>query len=185
MNVPANMQLPPAELWHSAEDVERHARRCMCACGVGDWDFAWDRSVRRLGCCKMSRRTISLSRHFVSAYLERDQDLIRRTILHELAHALAWVHHKERTHGPAWHAWCAALGIPEERASCRCEPFAPAVSRRVVARYALCHRDTGEIYHRYIRRPRISEQRLRRSYIPGKKESTFGKLCIISLPMEA
>ena len=173
--------LPPALQWYNEEDVESYARLCMHVCGLLDWDFAWDRSVCRLGCCKMTRRIISLSRHFVAAYLERDQDLIRRTILHELAHAMAWVHNKERNHGAAWRAWCAALGIPGERASCNCEPFEPADHRRRQVRYVLCHAETGEIYRHYQRRPQISEQKLKRCYIPGQKASTLGKLRIISL----
>lgn len=177
----AAIPLPQVGSWRSADEVEQYARACMVACGLGDWVFTWDRAVRRLGCCKMTRRIISLSRHFVAAYLEREPELIRRTILHELAHALAWLHEGERGHGPAWRSWCAALGIEGEKSSCKCDDFTPAERRHAVPRYALCHRETGEVYRYYTRHPRISEQKLRRCYIPGKKVETWGKLCLVEL----
>lgn len=176
--------LPPAGVWRSAADVEQYACSCMQLCGLADWSFGWDRSVKRLGCCKMTRRSISLSRHFVAAYLERDPELIRRTILHELAHALAWLYQRERVHGPAWRSWCAALGIAGEKATCKCDAFGPADLLKTRARYALCHCETGEVYRYYTRRPSIPAHKLARYYIPGKKDATLGKLCLISLPQE-
>ena len=174
--------LPRADVWHCEEDVAQYARACMQSCGLAEWAFAWDRAIRRLGCCKMSRRLITLSRHFVAAYIEREPELIRRTILHELAHALAWVNGKERGHGAAWRAWCAALGIPGERASCKCDDFSPSGRRVVQPKYALCHCETGEVYRYYTRQPRMSARKLRLCYIPGKKFETLGKLCLILLP---
>lgn len=177
--------LPQAGEWRSAEDVAAYARACMQACGLVGWGFEWDRAVRRLGCCKMSQCSISLSRHFVAAYLGREPEFIRRTVLHELAHALAWLHHRERGHGAAWRLWCGALGIPGEKSACKCEDFAPAHYKRRPAQYALCHAETGEIYRYYTRRPSISPRKLKFCYIPGKKVATLGKLCVVSLPKQA
>lgn len=176
--------LPHAGEWKSADDVAAYARACMAQCGLGEWCMEWDRAVRRLGCCRMSRRVISLSRYFVEAYLTRDHEVIRRTVLHELAHALAWELYRERGHGAAWHYCCAVLGIPDETSACRCEDFTPPHLRKQ-PRYALCHADTGEIYRYYLRKPQMSARKLKNCYIPGKKESTLGKLCIISLDFEA
>ena len=173
--------LPQVGVWDEADDIAAYACECMRICGLSDWIFTWDRAIRRLGCCKMSRREISLSRYFVASYLVRDQEIIRRTILHELAHALAWVHDRERGHGAAWRAWCASLGIANEKASCKCDDFAPAERRAVQPKYALCHSLTGEVYRYYMRQPRISARKLKQCYIPGKKEATLGKLCIKSL----
>lgn len=180
---PQPVLLPPAGVWTEPEDVAAYARACLNVCGLGDWQVEWDRAVRRLGCCKMSRRVISISRHFAQYALGRDSELIRRTVLHELAHALAWVHYRERGHGDAWRYWCAALGIPGEKSACKCEDFTPAHLRKQ-PKYALCHRDTGEIYRYYNRMPSTSPQKLARCYIPGKKAATLGKLCIISLEFE-
>lgn len=177
--------LPQASAWSAGEDVADYAQACMSACGLDDWQFRWDRAVSRLGCCKMARREISLSRYFVAAYLERDQNLIRRTILHELAHALAWVRYRERGHGAAWRLWCAALGIADEKSACKCESFAPPEHRRAPAKFALCHCETGEVYRYYSRQPRMSARKLKFCYIPGKKSTTLGKLCVVSLQNEA
>lgn len=173
--------MPSACGWSNWEDVEQYAIVCMERCGLSDWAFKADRAIRRLGCCRMARREISLSRYFVALYLERNQDLIRRTILHEIAHALAWLQAGERGHGAVWHQWCVALGIADEKASCKCEDFAPPERQLKKSRYALCHRITGEVYRYYQRRPRISMRKLRLCYIPGKKADTLGNLCIVEL----
>ncbi|MCH5284225.1 MAG: SprT-like domain-containing protein [Akkermansiaceae bacterium] len=172
--------LPQAEKWADLAAVEAYALSCMSVCGLADWRFEWDRAVRRLGCCKMTKRVLSLSRYYVEAYLQRDADAIRRTILHELAHALAWIHFSERGHGAAWHYFCAVLGIPEEKYATKCEDFTPEHLRRR-ARYALQNADTGEIYRYYSRLPQINAARLSQSYIPGKKSSTLGKLRIVRI----
>ena len=179
------IKLPQAGQWASLDDVAAFARECMVSCGLSDWAFAWDRAVRRLGCCKMSRCTISLSRFFAEHYLTREPELIRRTVLHELAHALAWVHQRSRDHGAAWRAWCAALGIAGEKAACACEDFASSGQSRRQPKYALCHAETGEIYRYYMRCPGVRPSKLKKYYIPGQKEHTLGKLCFISLENEA
>ena len=181
---PEPVLLPQAQVWNSPEHVAEYARSCMDICGLHDWRLEWDHAVRRLGCCKMSQRTLSLSRYFVEAYLSRDQMTIRSTILHELAHALAWEQYRERGHGAAWHYWCAALGIPEEKSVVKCVDFTPDHLRKS-PKYALIHRETGEVYRYYNRQPRMSLSKLKHCYIPGKKESTLGKLTIIPINNEA
>lgn len=175
--------LPTVGVWAEPEDVAAYARACLDVCGLGDWQVVWDRAVRRLGCCKMSRRVISLSRHFAQYALERDPELMRRTVLHELAHALAWVHHRERGHGAAWRYFCAALGIPGEKWACHCPDYEPPTARRS-PKYALCHRDTNEIYRLYYRKPMLTAQKLASCYIPGQKSATLGKLCLKIYPFE-
>ena len=175
--------LPQSHGWDSPAEVEAFACACLELCGLQGWSFAWDRAIRRLGCCRMSRRVLSLSRYFVDAYLMRDPQLIRSTLLHELAHALAWEHARERGHGAVWRAWCAALGIPGERAACNCEDFTPPHLRKQ-PKFALCNRETGEVYRYYNRKPSMSARRLACCYIPGKKEETLGKLCVVSVDFE-
>lgn len=182
-DVPQRMYLPQQGEWSTPADVEAFVCACLDACGLQEWRFEWDRAVRRLGCCKMSKRVVSLSRYFVDAYLARDPKQVRTTVLHELAHALAWVHHRERGHGDAWRYWCAALGIPGEKSASKCEDFTPTHLRKQ-PKYALCHRDTGEIYRYYNRMPSTSPKKLARCYIPGKKEETLGKLCFVLLDFE-
>lgn len=40
---------------------------------------------------------------------------VKQTLLHEMAHLLAWNQWRHRGHGAPWRKACALLGIPEER----------------------------------------------------------------------
>lgn len=169
--------LPPVGEWSGADDVAAWGQACVAALLPVGWSFGWDRAVRRLGCCHFGQRRITLSRYFVAAYLEKDADLVRRTVLHELAHALVMVEHRKSGHGRLWQHYCALLGIAGERSVCRCDDFAPVGYGRTV-RYVLCHCETGEVYRSYRRRPRLSARRLAQCYIRGRREETLGKLVV-------
>lgn len=164
------------------EGVENYAARCLAHLHLHDWHFGWDNTIRRLGCCKMQQRRISLSRYYAETYTTRNPEQLWRTLLHELAHALAWVHHRARGHGEVWKRYCCALGIPGERASARDIEFATPRPPRA-PRFCLCHRETGEVYRTYTRKPRLTTARLRHCYIPGRKSDTLGQLTI--RPIEA
>lgn len=173
------IQLPEQKNFRTAEDIESYAVRCFALLHLGDWSFGFDRAVRRLGCCRMQEKRITLSRHFVAAYLARgDSAQIHRTLRHELAHALAWVHHRAHGHGAVWHRYCAALGIPEERAATKCADFAPADRKPRSVKWVLCHERTGEVFKEYTRAPRHRAAYYRRCYIPGRKAETLGQLVI-------
>lgn len=179
---PEPLLLPAAENWKNPEDVEKYAEECLELCVSPGWAMRWDRAVKRLGCCRLNEKVISFSRYFVEAYLEKDPELIRRTVLHELAHARAWEKYHERGHGAAWQRACVELGIAGERAACACEDFSPTrPGHERKARYALCHKETGEVYRYYYRKPRLNERHLRYSYMPGQKKETLGKLHIVNL----
>lgn len=177
---PRMLLIPQPKQWQSLQDVEDYARACIEMCCPPGWSVVWDRAVKRLGCCKFNKRVLSFSRFFVESYLQKDPELIRRTVLHELAHAMAWEKYRERGHGPAWRRACCALGIADERSVCKCDDFAPPERKRQ-ALYALCHADTGEVYRYYYRRPNYSVRRLRLSYIPGQRDHTLGKLRLVDL----
>ena len=174
------LQLPEQADFTSAQDIESYAVRCFAALQLVGWRFGFDRrAVKRLGCCRMQEKCITLSVAFVLNYLERGESApIYRTLLHELAHALAWVHHRARGHGAVWKYYCAELGIPDERATTKCEDYAAAEQRprRVVA--VLCHDVTGEVFKEFTRRPRYRADYYRRCYIPGRKEETLGHLVL-------
>ena len=183
MNTPAavpQIPLSPRPTGASPEEVEAYAGHCLAHLHLQDWHFGWDKTGRRLGCCKMQQRRISLSRYYAEAYAGKDAAQLWRTLLHELAHALAWVHHGARGHGPVWKRYCAALGIPGERACTREVEFTSPRPPQP-AKFSLCHRETGEVYRTYTRKPRISAHRLRHCYIPGRKADTLGQLTIKSL----
>ena len=163
------------------ESVRQYAELCLLWAGLKrlGWSFDFDRGKRRLGCCNFRHLRISLSRYFVEHFKESNPELVQRTIYHELAHALAYSFHRATGHGSCWHFYCAQLGIPDEKARCACPDFAPATDRPY--RFAICHAETGEVFRRYKNKPRISAARLAQSYIRGRADETFGKLCVVEL----
>ncbi len=177
------LTLPAAAEWTHPDEVAVYARACFTALGLVGWDFHWDHAVKRMGCCWPTRRRISLSRYYAAACLPQDAARLRRTLLHELAHALAWHHERSTGHGPAWQRWCAELGIPGERATSRVPDFTPPHLQHA-ARYALCHDVTGEVFRQYRRKPQRSAAQLRRCYIPGRREETLGHLVIREIKPE-
>ncbi len=178
------ISLPPAATWQHPNDVAAYAEDCFAQLGLEEWTFHWDRAIRRMGCCWPTQRRISLSRYYAAACLPEHPEALRRTLLHELAHALAWVHQRRTGHGAAWQHWCAQLGIPGERATTRVADFTPPHLQRTV-RYVLCHQTTGEIFRQYRSMPRRSDAQLRRCYISGRREETLGQLIIRKLPAPA
>lgn len=171
--------LPEFSLPATPDSVAQYARACLAVLGLVGWAFGWDRTVRRLGGCHYKKKRLSLSVYFAEKFCTQQPELVRRTVLHELAHALAATHFGDMRHGAAWRQCCAALGIAGEKATCRCEDFSPHVRPY---RYALCHRQTGEVFRYYKTRPRLSAERLQHAYIPGRKAETLGFLCITPLP---
>lgn len=101
----ASGSFPNMEL-HAAE---RMACQLMAEHGLTTWRFKFDHAKRRFGYCRWHCRTIGLSRYLVRL---NDEARVRRTILHEIAHALAGA---KAGHGPAWRRQAAALGIEPRR----------------------------------------------------------------------
>ena len=58
---------------------------------------------RRLGICKYHTKMITLSKEFVE---KAQEDMVKDTILHEIAHALTKGHH----HDQVWKAKCVEIG---------------------------------------------------------------------------
>ena len=174
--------LPSPHLPLTEEGICLHTLAVLAAVGLQDWSFGWDCAKRRLGCCHYGPRRITLSAYFVRHFMEKDPQLILTTILHEVAHALAYTRHSELRHGACWRHYCTLLGIPGEKARAKCESFAPSAETTRPCRYILRHKETGEIFHRYVARPRTTRRRLASAYIRGRKAETLGKLEIA--PME-
>lgn len=102
--------------------------------------------------------------------LEISEAEVRRTVLHELAHLIAYERHPHRRikgHGPEWRRACADVGIPDERATHQlalptrtmrrqwryecpaCEKSFERVRRfrSAVACYDCCRVSSGGTYH--------------------------------------
>lgn len=92
------------------DDAENLALTLMEDHGIGNtWSFAFDNAKRRCGACFHSKRTITLSRHFVSRNSEAE---VRDTVLHEIAHAKAG---HGAGHGAIWQMWAMKLGARPQR----------------------------------------------------------------------
>lgn len=85
------------------------ARQMMNQHGLYDWTFGWDRAKRRAGACHYHRKQITLSHHHVSMNQENE---VRDTILHEIAHALAG---PGTGHGWQWRQVCRRIGAKPVR----------------------------------------------------------------------
>jgi len=71
------------------------------------WSFRFDGARRRAGACNFATQTISLSSVLVPLY---DQQTVRDTLLHEIAHALAGPAHH---HDHVWKWYARTLGAPD------------------------------------------------------------------------
>jgi predicted SprT family Zn-dependent metalloprotease len=73
------------------------------------WSFTFDRAKVRFGKCNYRTKQISLSKHLVEL---NDEDEVRETILHEIAHALA---PRGAGHGPVWRSLALSIGCNGHR----------------------------------------------------------------------
>jgi SprT protein len=73
------------------------------------WSFKFDRSKVSFGKCYYGKKQISLSRYLVEL---NDEDEVRDTILHEIAHALA---PRGAGHGPVWQSIAKSIGCNGRR----------------------------------------------------------------------
>jgi len=85
------------------------ATQLMREHGLGHWVFAFDRAKARAGACRPGRLMISLSAPLT---LLHEEDDVRDTILHEIAHALVGPHHH---HDQVWRAKALELGCSGRR----------------------------------------------------------------------
>ncbi len=93
-------------------------RRLLREHGLDDWRLIADDAKTRAGVCRFRTRTISLSRPLT---LLHDEDLVRDTILHEIAHALVGPLHG---HDATWRTTALRIGCSGERLV---DPGAPRV----------------------------------------------------------
>lgn len=91
-------------------EVASVARRLMDEHGLTDWKLAFVESGRRLGDCHYRDRVIRISRAHA---LAGNDEGIRDTVLHEIAHALAG---PDTHHGLLWKAIARQVGAtPKSR----------------------------------------------------------------------
>lgn len=124
------------------------ARKLMNEHELRDWTFEYDNAKRRFGICKHGRRTISLSRYLVRL---NDEDKVRDTILHEIAHALCG---PRIGHGRAWRVKCMEIGAKPERCYDATNDDVEQPPHRYEGRCPIC----GHTYHRLRLRERTKNE---------------------------
>lgn len=84
--------------------AKRMARQLMDEYGLTNWEFKFDRAVKRFGQCLYGPKVISLSLPLTERNGEEE---VKDTILHEIAHALVGPgqHHNDR-----WKEECVKVG---------------------------------------------------------------------------
>ncbi len=107
----ADTSRQPAD--NSPRTVQLYVEDTLAAFGLVGWRMGWDNAKRRCGCCDYKGRQVRLSRHYVRMNTPAD---VRRTTLHEVAHALVGPGHG---HKLTWRCMAMALGIPADRCNGR------------------------------------------------------------------
>ena len=136
------------------------------------WEFRWSHGKKQLGCAQIRKRkrsfgrveeekTIKLSRHLVAL---NDEDEVKDTILHEIAHAIAGIEHG---HDGVWKAVCRRIGAKPQRLAGR---EVNVVEPTYVIVCGVCE----EVLAKRFRR--IRKDRLARSYCQHCGPTTKGKL---------
>jgi len=136
------------------------ARQLMNDHGVtkDGWIFKWGNGKRQLGSCQVKRnrtsrqievKFIKLSRHLVRL---NDDEEVRDTILHEIAHALVGIEHG---HDAVWQAKCREIGAKPER-------LAGEEVTMVECRYRIVCGTCQKVLAK--RHRRINASRLKKSY---------------------
>jgi len=92
-----------------AREACRLARALLTSYELHDWSFAFNRRKNQMGLCAYDDKVIALSVHFVEL---NDDDAIRDTLLHEIAHALTGPGHG---HDDVWKRKCLEVGAIPER----------------------------------------------------------------------
>jgi hypothetical protein len=134
------------------------------------WTGGLDRAARRFGVCRGKQKRITLSLALVRL---NEEDEVRDTVLHEIAHALALEEFGVNCgHDDRWKAICVRIGARPSRC------FDGEEVRMPKGTWFLIHRDTAEVYRSYTRRPGRSDHS--ETWIRGRKRETYGKLLVVS-----
>ncbi len=148
------------------------ARSLMNQHGLRDWRFEFDSSVSRFGACHYRKKKITLSRRLV---YDNTEDEVKDTILHEAAHALSWLRHGRKGcgHGTLWKQVCIEIGARPERCY-----DSTKVTNTTIPKFILRHKETGETFGKYHRRPKWAN-RVHEVWARNDK-SLIGKLELVS-----
>jgi predicted SprT family Zn-dependent metalloprotease len=137
--------------------------------------FRFNNKVNSLGCCHYRAKVIELSSKWTTGLPESE---IRDTILHEIAHALAYENHRYVGHGETWQSYAIRVGAkPQQFADLK---YLGITKQDIIPyRYELIDTTTGNVVKRYHRVPSDRTfSSLKSMYLPSRKAETLGKLKI-------
>lgn len=131
------------------------------------WTIDFDHAKKRAGMCLLNDKRISLSKHHIS---QNSVDMVKDTLLHEYAHAIAFELYQETGHGLIWQKVAQTIGAKPKATGRFNLPDAP---------WVLVHQcpQTNNIEllaYRYRRNRKITQY-----FIKGKPE-TKGELRYLS-----
>lgn len=121
--------------------AEKLALKLMREHDLVSWNFRFDRAKVRFGCCNYTHKIISLSRHLTQL---NTSEIVRNTILHEIAHALVGNSHG---HGKAWREKALEIGADPTRCYHADEVVLP--KRNYTVRCVHCKREHQAIKKRW------------------------------------
>jgi predicted SprT family Zn-dependent metalloprotease len=112
--------------------------------GLSDWLIQFDNALNRFGYCQYSKKVISLSRSLVEL---NSIDIVKNTILHEIAHALCpiGVHH-----GKAWQDKALSIGCDGKRC------YDTSVIKKPIPKHFYKCNNCGYMFQRIRRIKRLS-----------------------------
>ena len=119
--------------------------------------FKFENCKATLGRCHYTTKMIALSKWYVE---ENNEAEIEDTILHEIAHALAWINDRFTGHGKVWKYWARKIGANPKACS-------KANLTKPKNHYKYEQTCCGATYKRH----RISKRR--KYFCPKCKESLF------------
>lgn len=90
--------------------AEKLAKSLLRDHSLDDWSFTWDRALNRFGSCNYTRHTITLSWYLVGL---NEEEQVKDTILHEIAHVLAGP--ESKAHGLVWKHMAQTVGCSSNR----------------------------------------------------------------------
>lgn len=94
--------------------IKETAKNLMFQHGLHDWDFKFCRGIQLHGKANLTKKTIEISK--IHALYEQNQEVIRDTILHEIAHALDYLNRGFSNHDAQWKTIANTIGcVPSFR----------------------------------------------------------------------
>jgi predicted SprT family Zn-dependent metalloprotease len=148
--------------------AKNHALYLMNHYGLSDWTFQFTRKKRVFGTCYFKLKEIHLSSVLTEC---NSVAQVHDTILHEIAHALAYLKHGEVGHGKRWRDICVQIGAEPKQ-------YMTSKAVRVKPKYYMINSESGEKLGSYHRLPKWHRE-VGLRFVTGKRKETLGKLQII------